>query len=254
MLRNVRAVYLLGLVTVAFAVLTGCQTETADLDLPPVRLAPQTVMTPAAQPRPAPIAAVPITPTARPAAVHITPVPSAPSASSVPAGWIPRVPANHWLYIIIHHSDSAYGSAAIIDKWHRDRGFDELGYHFVIGNGTNSADGQIEVGPRWPKQKWGAHDNALDNRYNTNGIGICLVGNFNATHPTPKQIHSLVKLVAYLMKTYNIPPDRVLGHGETKTTECPGRYLNVASIRSQAERVLAAGDSSYLGEQYADQR
>jgi hypothetical protein len=185
--------------------------------------------------------------------MHIAPVPSAPpSASAVPAAWIPRVPANHWVYIVIHHSDSAYGSAAIIDKWHRDRGFDELGYHFVIGNGTNSGDGQIEVGPRWPKQKWGAHDNALDNRYNTNGVGICLVGNFNNTHPTPKQLHSLVRLVVYLMKTYNIPADRVLGHGETKTTECPGRFLNVASIRSQAERLIAQGDSSYLSEQYAE--
>ena len=74
----------------------------------------------------------------------------------MPSSWIPAVPANHWTWIIIHHSDSAYGSAAIMDQWHRARGFDELGYHFVIGNGTNSGDGQIEVGPRWPKQKWGS--------------------------------------------------------------------------------------------------
>jgi N-acetylmuramoyl-L-alanine amidase len=180
------------------------------------------------------------------------PAPEAPSAS-VPAGWVPPVAPRHWVWIIIHHSDSDYGSAAIIDKWHRDRGFDELGYHFVIGNGTNSGDGQIEVGPRWTKQKWGAHDNALDNRYNIYGIGICLVGDFNKTHPTPRQLHSLVRLVAYLMQTYNISPDHVLGHGQTKVTECPGRNLNVAMVREEAERLVQAGDLDFNAK-YADQR
>jgi N-acetylmuramoyl-L-alanine amidase len=242
-----------GLILV-MTILAGCQMD-ADTDLPPVRLSPPVVLTPEPAPAYHPAA---VATAARPIR---QPVPQAVSSrvtpelsSGVPTSWVPRVPANHWTWIIIHHSDSAYGSAAIIDKWHRDRGFDELGYHFVIGNGTNSGDGQIEVGPRWTKQKWGAHDNALDNRYNTNGIGICLVGNFNDTRPTPKQIHSLVRLVVYLMRKYDIPADRVLGHGDTKVTQCPGRYLNVASIRNQAERIVAQGDSSNSPDQYAESR
>jgi hypothetical protein len=237
----------------ALAVLPGCMDESADANLPPVRLGPPTLLAPApTYPPPALSLLRPVAPA--PAPPHNNfPSPSAPVAD-VPPSWIPRVPANHWTWIVIHHSDSAYGSAAIIDQWHRARGFDELGYHFVIGNGTNSGDGQIEVGPRWPIQKWGAHDNALDNRYNTNGIGICLVGNFNDTRPTPKQLHSLIRLVVYLMRTYDIPADRVLGHGETKVTQCPGRYLNVASIRAQAERIVAEGDPSPDAEIHADQR
>lgn len=234
-------------------VLAGCVDESADANLPPVRLAPPVVL---AAPAPAyepgasllrPVAPEP----APPAEARIPTIPG--PVADVPASWIPAVAANHWEWIIIHHSDSSYGSAAIMDKWHRQRGFDELGYHFVIGNGTNSGDGQIEVGPRWPKQKWGAHDNALDNRYNLNGIGICLIGNFNDTRPTAKQMHSLVKLVVYLMRTYHIPPDRVLGHGETKVTQCPGKYLNVASIRAQAERIIAQGDPGPDAEVHADQ-
>jgi hypothetical protein len=165
------------------------------------------------------------------------------SSGAIPAGWVPPVASRNWEWIIIHHSDSDYGSAAIIDQWHKARGFDELGYHFVIGNGHSSGDGQIEIGPRWAKQKWGAHDNALDNRYNLNGIGICLVGNFDKNRPTAAQKQSLMKLVVYLMKTYHIPPDRVLGHGETKDTECPGKYLRVASIRSAAAAILANADA-----------
>jgi N-acetylmuramoyl-L-alanine amidase len=224
----------------AAAMLAGCQMDSDEANLPPLHLAPPNIVaapqvataTPAPIPQPAPWANAP------------APAPAARAPDlfgSVPAAWIPSAPANHWIWIIIHHSDSSYGSAAIIDKWHRDRGFDELGYHFVIGNGTNSGDGQIEVGPRWTKQKWGAHDNALDNRFNTNGIGICLVGNFNATHPTPRQLHSLVRLVVYLMEKYNISADHVLGHGETKDTQCPGRFMNVAAIRAEAGRLVAAG-------------
>ena len=242
MWKTLRAWFLLVFLLVlaaGLAVLSGCVDESADANLPPVRLAaPDVAAAPAPVYEPAPVSLMhPIGP---PPMRRLPPAP-APS-SGVPAAWIPVAPANDWKWIIIHHSDSSYGSAAIINKWHLDRGFDELGYHFVIGNGTNSGDGQIEVGPRWPKQKWGAHDNALDNRYNTNGIGICLVGNFNDTHPTPKQLHSLIRLVVYLMRTYDIPPDRVLGHGETKVTECPGRYLNVASIREQAARIVAESD------------
>jgi len=237
------------------SILGGCQMDSAaDANLPPVRLAPPTVLSAPAPVYTPPVAVAPppYRPQPIPANNRMTPAP-APSLG-VPAAWIPTVAANHWTWIIVHHSDSSYGSAAIIDKWHKDRGFDELGYHFVIGNGTNSGDGQIEVGPRWPKQKWGAHDNALDNRYNTNGIGICLVGNFNDTRPTPKQLHSLLRLVVYLMRTYNIPADRILGHGETKVTQCPGRYLNVTSIRAQAERIIAEGESNDQQGIYADQR
>src|SRR5580692_5221603 len=191
------------IVGMGLALLAGCVDESADANLPPVRLAPPTVLAAPAVAYVPPETSLlrPISPQPARASNRFS-IASAPVAG-VPSSWIPAVPANHWTWIIIHHSDSAYGSAAIMDQWHRARGFDELGYHFVIGNGTNSGDGQIEVGPRWPKQKWGAHDNALDNRYNTNGIGICLVGNFNDTRPTPKQLHSLLRLVVYLMRTYN---------------------------------------------------
>ncbi len=221
------------------ALLMGCQNEQGAGALPPLHLGPPMIAQasvvpppPSTAPRPVPartvIAARPVTPA--PVKRHVAPPP-------VPAGWIPPVKANQWTWIIVHHSDSDYGSAAIIDQWHRARGFDELGYHFVIGNGTRSGDGEIEVGGRWTKQKWGAHDNALDNRFNEHGIGICLVGNFNKTHPTAAQRRSLLKLVTYLMRTYHIPVSRVLGHGETKDTQCPGRYLNVAEIRGTLSRM-----------------
>jgi hypothetical protein len=189
---------------------------------------------PAPIPTPAPVAIKP--------PVKIQPLkPIQPPVEAVPVGWVPPVPAGHWYWIVIHHSATPTGGAAAFDKMHKAKGWDELGYHFVIGNGTDTRDGQIEVGPRWPKQKWGAHDKTPGNQFNEHGIGICLVGNFDVNHPSAAQVKSVEKLVAYLMKTYHIPPDHVLGHGETKATECPGRFMNVAAIRQACTRMVSAG-------------
>lgn len=177
-----------------------------------------------------------------PAPSPAAPAPAAaPTASlSVPREWTPRTGSRRWRWIVIHHSATPSGSAAVFDRQHRAKGWDELGYHFVIGNGTNSGDGQVEVGSRWPVQKWGAHAKTPDNRFNEEGIGICLVGNFENTRPTARQMQSLTKLVAYLMQTYKIPANRVIGHRDTgKSTDCPGRNLNLTEVRRQASQMTS---------------
>src|SRR5687767_10673467 len=166
------------------------------------------------------------------------------SSGGIPRDWTPPPGAQRsWKWIVIHHSATPSGSARTFDRMHRDKGWDELGYHFVIGNGTDSADGQIEVGTRWAKQKWGAHAKTPNNEYNDHGIGICLVGNFDVERPTPQQSKSLARLVAHLMKTYNVPASRVLGHQDTgKPTECPGRNMNIAAVRRMATQFAEATD------------
>jgi N-acetyl-anhydromuramyl-L-alanine amidase AmpD len=166
----------------------------------------------------------------------------------VPREWIPNPGAKRdWYWIVIHHSATPSGSEKDFDREHKEKGWDECGYHFVIGNGTNSGNGQIEIGPRWPKQKYGAHAKTPDNRFNEHGIGICLVGNFDVDRPTTAQMASLTKLVKYLMVTYNIPATRVLGHRDTKPTDCPGRNFNVAIVRRAVQQQLAeSGDTSLI--------
>jgi N-acetyl-anhydromuramyl-L-alanine amidase AmpD len=160
--------------------------------------------------------------------------------ANIPSNWLPLASADkrRWDYIVIHHSGGSTGSAAAFDKYHREvRKWDELGYHFVIGNGSGSADGQIEVGSRWPKQKYGAHAKTPDNQYNEHGIGICLVGNFDNTRPTARQMQSLTRLVTYLSDTYRVPQRSIIGHKMTgKQTECPGRYLDIAAVRASVLR------------------
>jgi hypothetical protein len=184
--------------------------------------------------------AAPATPQVAQQAPPWTPPRIAPGKSSagIPRDWVPYASARPWKWIVIHHSATPSGSARSFDRMHREKGWDELGYHFVIGNGTESGDGQIEVGPRWPKQKWGAHAKTADNRYNDYGIGICLVGNFDIERPTSAHMQSVEKLVAFLMQRYNIPPERVLRHKDTKSTDCPGRNLSIDLIRRAATQII----------------
>jgi N-acetyl-anhydromuramyl-L-alanine amidase AmpD len=137
-----------------------------------------------------------------------------------------------WRYIVIHHSATERGNAEIFDAAHRRRGWDELGYHFVITNGDGGPDGCVQVGSRWRKQKWGAHCDTPDNAYNDYGIGICVVGSFSRRLPSRAQLRSLRTLVARLAREHHIPPERVIGHRQAPYTHtaCPGgrlqKYIN----------------------------
>src|SRR3954471_10560403 len=125
------------------------------------------------------------------------------------------------------------GGAERFTRAHRARGFDELGYHFVVGNGSDTTDGQVEVGPRWVTQKHGAHCKTEDEYYNEHGIGICLVGNFDRHTPSRAQTRSLQKLVRFLCHQYAIPADHVYVHGDiTGKTRCPGEKFDLEQVRA----------------------
>jgi hypothetical protein len=164
-------------------------------------------------------------------------------AEPVPAAWKPRA-HRPWRHIVIHHSATDRGCAAVFDRWHRERnGWDSLGYHFVICNGRGGGDGEVEVGPRWAPQKWGAHCGGTpDNEYNNYGIGICLVGDFRERLPSDRQLASLRRLVRYLAGRYGIPPGRVIGHRDAPNarTACPGAALH-RYIRGPLRSALRRG-------------
>ncbi|MBM3252937.1 MAG: LysM peptidoglycan-binding domain-containing protein [Candidatus Omnitrophica bacterium] len=147
---------------------------------------------------------------------------------------IPLYPSKKWKYIVIHHSATDEGSSLDFDKFHQGKGWEGIGYHFVIDNGTKEKqDGQIEVSPRWLKQENGSHCKAGD--MNERAIGICLVGNFNKERLSDKQMGSLVYLVNLLKRQYRIPVRNILGHGQVRgaKTECPGRNFPWGQFKKQ---------------------
>jgi N-acetylmuramoyl-L-alanine amidase len=148
-----------------------------------------------------------------------------PTASEMRA-WSVAGARRAWRYIVIHHSATDTGNAKAFDAEHKQRRdkdgrhWEGLGYDFVIGNGTGSADGAVEVGYRWRDQKRGAH--AGNDLMNEQGIGICLVGDFTKTRPTAAQMRSLSRLCNFLSSYCGIPRSNYRLHGDVRQTSCPG--------------------------------
>lgn len=175
------------------------------------------------------------------------PVRPRPRDTSGSASWIPPGGfSKRWECIVIHHSESDKSTPEGMASWHKQRGWDELGYHFVIGNGIGYGDGKVFVGPRWTKQKHGAHCKVPGNYYNEHGIGICLIGNFESHGPTAKQMETLTKLVTFLTDKCDIPTSKINTHGGiTHKTACPGKFFSLSRLTRQLSAIsIADGDSA----------
>jgi len=134
-----------------------------------------------------------------------------------------------WKFIIVHNSGTRQGNARAFDYYHRKirRMRNGLAYHFVIGNGTSSRNGQIEIGDRWRRQINGGHVHS--DYMNNIGLGICLVGDFNRDQPTRAQLEATEELIQYLRERCGKSDGRSLivrPHREVNpprwATDCPG--------------------------------
>lgn len=145
---------------------------------------------------------------------------------------IDRAPVRkgRWKYIVIHNSGTREGNARVFDIYHRRVRHMQngLAYHFVIGDGHGSGDGQVEVGPRWTRQINGGH--VASDYLNDIALGICLVGDFNRDTLTKAQIGALEELVSYLRNRVGKSQGRqaiVHAHKEInpRPTDCPGDHF-----------------------------
>lgn len=129
------------------------------------------------------------------------------------------VRSGRWRYIVVHNSGTRQGSAKAFEHYHRRvRGMSNgMAYHFVIGNGTSTGNGMIEVGNRWHRQIQGGHVHS--DYLNNISVGICLVGDFNNHKPTKGQLESLTELI-------KVVRDRVGRVNGQKAVVHPHRNIN----------------------------
>ena len=119
-------------------------------------------------------------------------------------------------YLVVHCSATSTGAnigAKIIRKWHTDRGWDDIGYHYVIRR-----NGDIELG-RQPNIQ-GAHARGI----NSESLGICMIGGVDERgmpddNFTTSQFDTLAELLKVLKKIYNNA--RIIGHREVSNKACP---------------------------------
>jgi hypothetical protein len=134
-----------------------------------------------------------------------------------------------WRYIVVHNSGTKQGNAAAFEHYHRfvRKMPNGLAYHFVIGNGTSTKEGAIEIGNRWHRQIQGGHVHS--DYLNNIAIGICLVGDFNNSTPRQGQLDALAELIDYLRRKIGKIQGQsavVRAHREINPpqwpTDCPG--------------------------------
>ena len=129
-------------------------------------------------------------------------------------------------HLVLHHT--AYPSSRVartraaesahvreIQRWHRDRGFFTIGYHFVV-----SPTGRIFRCR--PVDRQGAH--VLG--HNRGTVGIALMGDFERERPTAAALGSLDYVRRALVPGGADVP--LLGHRDHDGHEantCPGRFL-----------------------------
>lgn len=146
-----------------------------------------------------------------------------------------RIEHGRWRYVVAHHSGIEAGNAKAYGAAHKRRGMENgLAYDFVIGNGRDSGEGEIEIGPRWIKQLDGGHVRSAF--YNAHGIGICLVGNFEKRKPSARQMASFTALVDWLRDEAPLgtrPKFTVHRWVDKNHTVCPGRFFPYAAMKQR---------------------
>lgn len=119
--------------------------------------------------------------------------------------------------IIVHCSATPEGKEVTvqeIDKWHKEKGWKGIGYHYVI-----YLDGSVHKGR--DEKEVGAHCAGQ----NTNSIGVCYIGGVAKDGKTPKdtrtdaQKQSLLDLLKSLKEKY--PKATIHGHREFASKACP---------------------------------
>ncbi len=120
-------------------------------------------------------------------------------------------------YLIIHCSATSPDmdiGAHTIDKWHKRRGWNRIGYHDVIRR-----DGRAEQGRA--SNDVGAHAKG----YNSISVGICLIGGISKDgrpedNFTPEQYKTLIRLLRFYRALF--PKSVIIGHNQVnKHKACP---------------------------------
>ncbi|XP_052439006.1 peptidoglycan recognition protein 5 [Carassius gibelio] len=138
--------------------------------------------------------------------------------------------------VIVHHTALRYcadprdsvSELAHIQHMHmQERGFDDIGYNFLI-----SGDGTVYEGRGWGIV--GAHAK----EHNFSSVGIAFMGNFNDELPSSTSLSALLRLLHIGVLHGHVQPNfELVGHKDVAKTECPGKniYALLPKLRDQLQ-------------------
>ena len=133
----------------------------------------------------------------RPPGTHLAAVAAA-DEMELPVVTQTDVPLRKWKNIIVHTSVEG---ADVANRC-----------HFVIDS-ANASETSTSLPVRsiapWIQQTNSLHTAKGANDWNTDSIGVCLMGDFSRRRPSPVQWQAMVKLTNDLQKRFKIPAERV---------------------------------------------
>ncbi|WP_428386750.1 peptidoglycan recognition protein family protein [Mucisphaera sp.] len=132
---------------------------------------------------------------------------------------IRRVTVHHegWTPVYFEDASSTRDRLQQILKVHvKDRGWGDIGYHFVV-------DRAGRVWEARPLVYQGAH--AGPNGANEHNVGVLVLGNFDRQRPSDRQFAGLVQTLRWLGARYRVGVGGIYTHQELNPTACPGKVL-----------------------------
>lgn len=130
--------------------------------------------------------------------------------------------------IIVHCSATPEGKDFTVDdirKWHRQRGFTDVGYHYIVYRNGHVMDGRdVDL--------VGAHCT----NHNAHSIGVCYIGGMDAANRNPKDTRTLAQKAALLSLLVDLKKiyygAKIYGHRDFANKACPSfdatkEYRNV---------------------------
>src|SRR5690606_38214689 len=133
-----------------------------------------------------------------------------------------------------------------IQSYHRKgRGWCDVGYNFLVD----------KYGGIWEGRRGGITELVIGvhaSGFNTNTVGISVLGNFVSTAPTAASIASVTSVIGWKGYLHGLNPvgtsvrngktyNHVIGHREVQSTSCPGLIQGHLGAISRGARSLMLG-------------
>jgi hypothetical protein len=135
-----------------------------------------------------------------------------------------------WRSIYVHHSKTAGGNAGTVSQTEGG-----CGDHFVIGNGVDAVDGEIQFSARWDMQQPADPAPGVA-KVEGACVSICVVGDFDSSPPTATQVRRLEQLVQTLQERFRIGAEQVWLFDVAGSPAGVGKYFPKGAFNRQLLR------------------